>query len=242
VVGPHFGAGVCQLGLIFADSAVVMGMFYTLTLTKPKGVLLPVRPTSSLLGPTTLGSIFGIEIIHTIGLVIAYRAIFDHPDYVPFPTAYTNAGQYYYTADNWETTVLFCSFIGQLTASALTFSFGGKIRQSLQSNWPVLIAFCINYGLMTLAMLTNESPLSHAFHIASHQDNGPHPDNPIWLEYQRDGNPTSPPMGFAVRLTIWSILACSSLLAAGWEKGVIHGVGARYFQQIHPSLRPKLST
>lgn len=232
------GVVMCQMDFVFIDAIIVMALSYTMTLSKPQEKLQTQRPTSSLLGPVTAFSIIGLQVIHMTFLGIAFGVTINHPDYVKWPAKYSNAGAIWFLSDNWECTVMFSMFSGQFMSSAMVYSQGGHYRAPLWKNRWLCGAFTLGYTLLTLLLLLPDSSFVRVFHITSHRDNRPHADNPIWTAYQNDGGRTSAAMDFGLRFTIWLLMTLGSLCSCAWEKFVIHGYVAEYFQKTKPSDRP----
>lgn len=56
------GVIMCNMDYIFVDAIIIMSLTYTMTLALPLKELSPHRPTSSLLGPTTVFSVVGMQV------------------------------------------------------------------------------------------------------------------------------------------------------------------------------------
>ena len=62
-----------------------MALSWGTTLTYPRDVLQKERPTSSLLGPVTLGSVLGMQAIHLFFLILALTMMWNDPEYIKWP-------------------------------------------------------------------------------------------------------------------------------------------------------------
>ncbi|KAG3145402.1 hypothetical protein PC128_g24227, partial [Phytophthora cactorum] len=64
---------------ILTDGFSVLGCSYVITLSKPLKELKPFRPTSSLIGPTTLVSLFGQQVVNVVFLCCIVRLLTSEP-------------------------------------------------------------------------------------------------------------------------------------------------------------------
>lgn len=236
------GVILCNLDYLMFDAIIVMSMTYCMTLTKPLEQLPPHRPTSSLLGPITAGSIIGMQIIHMTMLGIAMGVTINHPGYILWPAEYSEGGAWWYLSDNWECSVFFIMFAGQFLNSGMTFSFGGQFREPIYKNWGLCLTWFAGYLVLTLVYFMPDTSFTQKFHMSSHWDNGPATDNPVWQNYQLDGGITTPPMPLDLRATLWALMTIGSLLSAVYIKYVVEGPIAKKIAAKYPSDRPVFST
>jgi len=236
------GVILCNMDYFFFDVIVVMVFSYAMTLSRPHDTLKPQRPTSSLLGPVTVGSIIGVQVIHMIILGIGMGLTTNHPKFVKWPAHLSDAGAWWFLGDNWETTCLFIMFGGHFLNSSIIFSVGGYFRKPVYQNYCLIFFWIIWYLVLVLAYLLPDGPLPRLFHISSYQANKPYPENPIWMEYQNEGHNSSPAMPFDLRLGLVLLVALGSLLSLGWHKYVINGPVANSIAKKYPSKRPVFPT
>lgn len=73
-----------------------MALSWGMTLTYPRDVLQKERPTSSLLGPVTLGSVLGMQAIHLFFLIIALTMMWNDPEYIKWPLHLTKGADFWF--------------------------------------------------------------------------------------------------------------------------------------------------
>ena len=78
----HMGVIMCAMDYMFIDVVIVMAMTWGMTRTRPQAVLQKERPTSSLLGPVTMGSVLGMQAIHLAFLCGALGLMWNDPECV----------------------------------------------------------------------------------------------------------------------------------------------------------------
>ena len=84
------------MSYVMIDLVGVLLFTYVMTIGKPADKLPPTRPTSSLIGFTSLASVFGAQFIHVSFLIGALGFIISEPSYVGWPVdSIENFG------DNW---------------------------------------------------------------------------------------------------------------------------------------------
>ena len=69
------------------DVVIVTVVSAALTRAEPLPELGPFRPTSSLLGPTTIGSVVGLTVLNTFTIYLALSMVSSHENYLKFPGA-----------------------------------------------------------------------------------------------------------------------------------------------------------
>uniref|UniRef100_H3H4Q2 Cation-transporting P-type ATPase C-terminal domain-containing protein n=1 Tax=Phytophthora ramorum TaxID=164328 RepID=H3H4Q2_PHYRM len=152
---------------ILADGFTLVGCSYVITLSKPLKELKDTRPTSSLMGPSTLLSIFGQEAINVIYLCCGVHMLTSEVWYCPFSPDDVDVAKWWLLSDNHMATVLFFSIIFQQHTAAWTFSFGSIYRQPIWRNY-LLLAFFVVVGALDLYLVLGEpSALTDQFRISS---------------------------------------------------------------------------
>ncbi|GMF14758.1 unnamed protein product [Phytophthora lilii] len=152
---------------ILADGFTLVGCSYVITLSKPLKELKDTRPTSSLIGPTTLLSIFGQEAINVIYICCGVHMLTSEAWYCPFSPDDVDVAKWWLLSDNHMATVLFFSIIFQQHTAAWTFSFGSVYRQPIWRNY-LLLAFFAAVGALDLYLvLGGPSSLTDQFRISS---------------------------------------------------------------------------
>ncbi|KAL3660743.1 hypothetical protein V7S43_014147 [Phytophthora oleae] len=152
---------------ILADGFTLVGCSYVITLSKLLKELKDTRPTSSLIGPTTLLSIFGQEAINVIYLCCGVHMLTSEVWYCPFSPDDVDVAKWWLLSDNHMATVLFFSIIFQQHTAAWTFSFGSIYRQPIWKNYLLLVFFAAVGALDLYLVLGDPSSLTDQFRISS---------------------------------------------------------------------------
>ncbi|CAH0519300.1 unnamed protein product [Peronospora belbahrii] len=137
---------------ILVEGFMLVGCSYVITLSKPLDELKPFRPTSSLIGPTTLASILGQEAINVIYMSCCIHMLSSQVWYCPFSPDDVDVAKWWLMSDNHLATVLFFSVIFQQHVAAWVFSFGSMYRQPIWRNY-LLLAFFAAVGSLDLYLL-----------------------------------------------------------------------------------------
>jgi len=216
---------MCQMSYYMIDVVGVLIMTYVMTTCKPADKLPPKRPTSSLIGFTSLGSVLGAQFIHVSFLVGALCFVMADPDYVDWPgSSIDDFGDTWLLNDNWETDVLYFGIYFPWIVTAVTFSYGSHWRQPVWKNLYLMAAFLILFAFNTYLMISSNNTLTEAFHVASIEFGGW--DNDVW----KNADETAPPMKDYTRVQLWAICVSSGLCATLWEKIFVLGSGKRFFK------------
>ena len=78
----YYGVILCAVHYIIVDVALIITLTFTITLARPVPTLGPDRPTASLFGATTMGSVVGQHAIYVATLVVAIHWMRMHDDYI----------------------------------------------------------------------------------------------------------------------------------------------------------------
>lgn len=152
---------------ILADGLTLVGLSYTITLARPLPELGEQRPTSSLIGPTTLASIIGQEIINASFLAIGITLLTNEQWYCPFTPANIDLAKWWLLSDNHMATTLFFTIITQQQLSAWVFSFGSRFRAPVWHNYGLVALISSLAALDLYLMLGEPSQVTDLFRIAS---------------------------------------------------------------------------
>lgn len=164
---------------ILADGFILVGLSYVITLSRPLKFLNDQRPTSSLIGPTTLLSIFGQEFINVIFLYFAMNHLLTQAWYCPFAPTNVDAAKWWLLSDNAiATCVFYCVIIQQQTA-AFVFSFGSRYRQPVWRNYALMLFYVVLILLDFYLILGEPSSITDLFRIASSTNVVGLPDIPL---------------------------------------------------------------
>ncbi|EEY67512.1 cation-transporting ATPase, putative [Phytophthora infestans T30-4] len=209
---------------ILVEGFMLVGCSYVITLSKPLDELKDMRPTSSLIGPTTLSSILGQEVINIIYLCFSIHLLSSQIWYCPFSPDNVDVAKWWLMSDNHLATTLFFSVIFQQHIGAWVFSFGSTYRQPIWKNY-LLIAFFAAVGALDLYMLLGEpSIVTDRFRISSGTNVVGLPDIPM-------------PMSF--RLKLFAMLLGNVFTCILFEYFVVLGPVRSYFRnKYHKDLIP----
>ena len=112
---------------LMIDVVIVTVVSWALTRAEPLDQLGKFRPTSSLLGPTTVASAAGLTILNTFVIYLALSMMGAHSDYLKFPASMARGADWWTLGDTWESTTLFCCFSFQFVTSALNVRYHDPI-------------------------------------------------------------------------------------------------------------------
>ncbi|TYZ64953.1 hypothetical protein PybrP1_010260 [[Pythium] brassicae (nom. inval.)] len=152
---------------ILADGVTLVGLSYVITLSRPLPDLREQRPTSSLLGPTTLVSLVGQILINVAFLVTGVGMLFDARWYCPFTPDNVDLAKWWLLSDNHMATTLFFSVITQQQLAAWVFSFGSRYRAPIWRNYLLVAVFVVLITLDVYLLLGEPSKLTDLFRISS---------------------------------------------------------------------------
>jgi len=247
----YYGVIMCTTAYLLIEGFIVIVISYAMTLSTPLTTLPPRRPTSSLLGGTTVASVCGFNAINVAVMSLSLVLMERQPEYIKFPTGSVgDTSQWWLLGDAWETTIMFSCFANPFLTAAVVFSFGDVFRQPVYKNWLLCSAYIVLWGIMTYLLIFplpgGEPNVVHAiFHIASIQFNSEATTSPVWRTYRQstshqllvmqgpmferlrvitedlDGGAPSPAMPFRFRLIVWLLVQVGIVLACLWEKYVV---------------------
>lgn len=235
----YYGVIMPMMDYVMIDGVAVLCLSYAMTLSRPVAVLPPDRPTSSLLGPTSLCSVIGMQGINVAVIFAALAISAADPAYVRFPAEFAKGGLWWTLGDSWETSVLFVVVYSQFVTSAVIFSFGHKFRQPVYQNFALFGFWVLAYGFTSYLCLTDPNGVTDTFHIASRAFNsnatGP---SPAWEGLLGEGNP-APAMSSDLRFRLWLLTLGGMAATALWEFGVVLGPVRDYCMAQSPPDRVK---
>ncbi|ETL78750.1 hypothetical protein L917_20504 [Phytophthora nicotianae] len=175
---------VSQWCWILSDGFSLLGCSYFITLAKPLKELKPVRPTSSLIGPTTLVSLFGQQVVNIIFQCFSVHLLTSEVWYCPFSPEYIDAAKWWLMADNHLSTLFFFTIIFQQHTAAWVFSFGSIYRQPIWKNY-LLMGFLAVLATIDLYLLLGEpNAVTDQFRISSGTNVVGLPDIPMPLSFR----------------------------------------------------------
>jgi cation-transporting ATPase 13A3/4/5 len=232
----YYGIIMAFLCYISIDAVAVGTLCYTMTLAKPKEELNYTRPTASLLGPSTVGSVLGVSFFAFLALCSCLTLMAADSDYVQWPSEFATGENWWTLSDNWENHALFTVMFLFLVASSAIFSLGYRYRQGWWKN----TQFCINcfvlFFLATLVVTMDTNRLTNLFHMASFQFNSKNSVSPVWAAFQADGGETSPAMGVSLRLRLYFLTIFFIIIAVAWQVIVMEGFLGEYIKKKYPKI------
>ncbi|GMF15576.1 unnamed protein product [Phytophthora lilii] len=169
---------------ILAEGVTMLGFSYLMTRAKPLKELGDVRPTSSLIGPTTLASIFGQQVINVIYLCCAIHLLTSEVWYCPFLPKNINMAQWWLMGDNHLSTLFFFTIIFQQHTAAWVFSFGSRYRQPIWRNYMLMAFFAVVVTLDLYLLLGEPSVIMEQFRISSSTNVIGLPDIPMPMSFR----------------------------------------------------------
>lgn len=237
----YYGVLMSNAAYMAIDVIAILTLGYTMTLGMPRKNELPkTRPTSSLLSPTTVASVIGMQAVNITFLTINLFIMTAHKDYVRWPSHLADSFRWWFISDNWESTVMYFSIYMNFISCALIFSFGSDFRRCVFRNWRLVLNFLILYIATALLFVIDPNEYTSWWHIASYAYNNEHTNNPVWQQWQKLGNPTTPGMPFNLRLVFYlNTVICFALMTL-WQGIVIEGPISRLIKKKYPSKRPTL--
>uniref|UniRef100_A0A0G4HJG7 P-type ATPase A domain-containing protein n=1 Tax=Chromera velia CCMP2878 TaxID=1169474 RepID=A0A0G4HJG7_9ALVE len=235
-----FGVLMCQMAYIMIDGVAVLGLSYVMSVVGPRDRLAKDnRPTSALLGSITVWSLLGMWIIDLAFLAGALSFIQNAPNYIRFPTEYSNGFEWWTLSDNWEASTLFAVIYAQFVTGAVVFSFGYEFRQSVFKSLPVLVLGLILFGFTLFLILSPSNAATRLFHMATENYNAAGTVSPAWKGYQEAGNPPSDiSMGVETRGGLAALVIANAIALILWQKCVVEGPLGRALRIRFPAKRP----
>ncbi|RLN55556.1 hypothetical protein BBP00_00008441, partial [Phytophthora kernoviae] len=169
---------------ILADGVTLVGLSYAITLSKPLPNLNEQRPTSSLIGPTTLTSIVGQELINVIFLFSGVHMLISEVWYCPFSPDNVDLAKWWLFSDNHMATTLFFTIITQQQLAAWVFSFGSRYRAPIWRNYLLVAVFALLVALDIYLILGEPSVVMDLFRISSTTNVVVLPDIPMPFSFR----------------------------------------------------------
>jgi cation-transporting ATPase 13A3/4/5 len=178
------GVFIPEWGFVFQDGLVLVGLSYCITLACPLDELGPQRPTSSLVGPTTLCSIFGQTIIHILFLYNGIHFLTHQSWYCPFNPVDVNLVKWWGLQDSNLGTTLFLMIAPQEMIGAIAYSLGSRFRKSVYRNSALMIYFTFLLVILSYLTLGEPNRFTDQFRIASSTNVIGLPDIPLPMDFR----------------------------------------------------------
>ncbi|DAZ96102.1 TPA: hypothetical protein N0F65_000650 [Lagenidium giganteum] len=170
---------VSQFCFMFSDGAIVVGLAYAVTRSRPLRTMGTQRPTSSLVGPTTVCSLTGQTLIHVIFLYFGIHYVMTRPWYCPFTPDNVDLVKWWLLQDSNLSTCLWVLISFQQMASGITCSLGSKFRLPVWRNYFLLFYYTLLIVFVAILVLGPPSRLTDQFRIASSTNVIGLPDIPL---------------------------------------------------------------
>ncbi|CAA9988800.1 cation transporting P-ATPase, putative [Plasmodium knowlesi strain H] len=138
-------AVMSEYGYLFFDNVILLLLAKSMTLSRPARKLKTQTPTSSIIGAQTIISLLSNLVVNFFFLYI----IMVHFFYVyELPSSYdmnssAPKSSWWLMSDNYESFLACVWFCFQIVNSAFIFTFGGKYRKSIFSNYTFMGYYCL---------------------------------------------------------------------------------------------------
>ncbi|DAZ99712.1 TPA: LOW QUALITY PROTEIN: hypothetical protein N0F65_000890 [Lagenidium giganteum] len=180
---------MAQWAFIFCDGAVLVGLSHMMTLAKPAQSikLNHQRPTSSLMGFSTICSVAGQVFVHSLFLRMGLRHLRTRSWYCPFSPDNVDLIKWWLLEDTHLGSLLFFLVAPQQMISAVAFSsLGSHFRVPLWRNAAVLLYFLLLLSFMAFLLLSPPSRLTDFFRVASSTNVIGLPDVPMPFDFRAE--------------------------------------------------------
>ncbi|GLE06646.1 hypothetical protein PINS_up016040 [Pythium insidiosum] len=173
-----------EYAFMYCDGLILVGLSAVISLAKPLPSLGKERPTASLVGPTTLLSVFGQEIIHIVFLYVCVNSLMTQPWYCPFNPESVDLTKWWLLQDSHLGTVLFLVISMQFIASALAYGFGSRFRRPIYRNYALVVYVALLIGALFYMAVAEPNDFTDRFRIASSTNVIGLPDIPMPLSFR----------------------------------------------------------
>lgn len=193
------GVFISQFGFMYLDGAILVGISYGLTRARPLTTMGSQRPTSSLVGPTTVCSLIGASVIHWLFLYGAIHDLTTQPWYCPFQPSDVNLVQWWLLQDSNLGSTLWFIICFQQMSTGLTMGLGSRFRRPIWHNVFLLFWYALLFVVLVVMFVGPPSRFSDQFRVASSTNVVGLPDIPL-------------PKGFRWELFGWGIADTAAVL------------------------------
>jgi predicted P-type ATPase len=207
---------ISQFGFMFLDGAILVGISYGLTRARPLTKMNTQRPTSSLVGPTTLVSLIGCSVIHWLFLYGGIKYVTTRPWYCPFSPSNVNLVQWWLLQDSNLGSSLWFLISAQQMSTGLTMNIGSRFRQPLWRNVFLVFWYIVLLVALMVLFLGPPTRFSDQFRVASSTNVVGLPDIPL-------------PVSF--RWELFGIGAANTIAALLFEKFIVQGFVRDWLRQ-----------
>merc|ERR1719233_2322510 len=179
----YYDAALSNMAYLFIDVIIIICGNWALSLSRPLGHLPPDRPTDSLFGVDTGGTVAVCTIINWISMVIALRHMESADNYIRWPLKCTDGNNWWLFMDNWEAGTTMIIMFFQLFQAGFSMGLGMQYRQPVWRN-PFLCVLTGTYWFMYLwILLHSEDGITRFFHFPSENFNVEYSGSTTWALY-----------------------------------------------------------
>ncbi|TYZ68913.1 hypothetical protein PybrP1_012251, partial [[Pythium] brassicae (nom. inval.)] len=218
------GVFISQFGFMYLDGAILVGLSYGITRSRPQKVLTTQRPTSSLVGPTTLFSLIGAWAIHALFLFAGIRYVMGQSWYCPFSPANVNLVQWWHLQDSNLGSSLWFLVCWQQMVTGITMTLGSKFRRPVWRNFFLVGYYLLLAVVLCILFLGPPTRFTDQFRVASSTNVVALPDIPLPLSF---------------RWELFGIGMANTVTAVLYEKLIVLGPVRDYFRaKFHKDVLP----
>jgi magnesium-transporting ATPase (P-type) len=168
-IGAYLAITFTEWCWVFLDGIWSITMAFSLPLAKAADKLSPIRPTASLLGYTTVSSLFGMLVWNLFYLVIGLVALYKQDWFTCREWNSDDVSNILTIGDNYETTVLFLIGGYQYIASAIALNFGYTWRENWSKNY-VFVFLATLFTVFQFVMTIHPSEFSCIWRVNCDND------------------------------------------------------------------------
>ncbi|GAB9464811.1 hypothetical protein Gpo141_00002237 [Globisporangium polare] len=218
------GVFVSQFGFMYLDGAILVGLSYAITRSRPLKSLGTQRPTSSLVGPTTLCSLVGAWVIHALFLFAGIRYVMGQVWYCPFSPANVNLVQWWQLQDSNLGSSLWFLVCWQQMVTGITMTLGSKFRRPVWRNFFLVFYYLLLAVVLCILFLGPPTRFTDQFRVASSTNVVSLPDIPLPLSF---------------RWELFGIGMANTVTVILYEKFIVLGPVRDYFRaKYHKDVLP----
>ncbi|DAZ97714.1 TPA: hypothetical protein N0F65_009613 [Lagenidium giganteum] len=170
---------VGEWGFIYCDGVILVGLSYAITRSRPLKTMGTQRPTSSLVGPTTVVSLVGQTVIHELFLYAGMHHLMTQPWYCPFTPDNIDLTKWWLLQDSSLSSSLWFFVCYQQMCSAITCSLGSKFRRMVFRNYFLMFYYSLVFAILTWVYVGEPTRFSDWFRVGSSTNVMGLPDIPL---------------------------------------------------------------
>ncbi|RLN72762.1 hypothetical protein BBJ28_00006295 [Nothophytophthora sp. Chile5] len=178
------GVFISQFGFMYLDGAILVGLSYGITRARPLKVMGTQRPTSSLVGPTSVISMIGASVLHWLFLYGAIHDLTTQAWYCPFTPSNVNLVQWWLLQDSNLGSTLWFIICFQQMSTGLTMGLGAKFRRPIWHNMFLLFWYALLFVVLVVTFVGPPSRFGDQFRVASSTNVVGLPDIPLPVDFR----------------------------------------------------------